>query len=517
MSKPISICITTAATKLMHVRMETNGDLTQQFASDAKLRELLLFLEWRCRQPRGLTGLVEEILQWAGDRILPAELRSLRVDRNGRLSLDDCFLVWTMLPRWARVRINEKPDVARMLVEFGAEDLHAAAESGISSADLDGFRDWLTRDRCISAIRAAFSDRLSKIIVDVFAQSERPLASSLNWSPEWEPASRPQGWKVAPGLPKLLIEFMEDHAERVLSSVAETRVTRMVYEALDYCWQSKSLVPVTGTERFGKTESVRAYCNAHPGRARLVHLSSGNSMRSFLLSIAEALGLEFDCTAPSGRMEDSIRFCLVNSGLMLIFDEFQYVLPANISRLTPPARLNFIRREIVDRGLPCVIVATPQAQEKAIQNYVDKTKYAMGQWIGRVDMAFVLPEEYRFEDMVKVARVKFPAYPEKGVRLMAAKAMQSEQFLRILDTIANWSRFLANRAGRTDPSIADIERACADSTTGITAPADERTEQIGPTPARTAKHTILVSLPTDRGDREPAAANRVSQQIEQQV
>jgi len=82
-----------------------------------------------------------------------------------------------------------------------------------------------------------------------------------------------------PGSPLLSFEqaladqvqrLMDRQAAAALATLAETKVSRIIFQELDLALIHKVPVPIVGDSRFGKTKAVSVWCEMRPGRARLV-------------------------------------------------------------------------------------------------------------------------------------------------------------------------------------------------------------------------------------------------------
>ncbi len=151
-----------------------------------------------------------------------------------------------------------------------------------------------------------------------------------------------------------------------------------------------------------------------------------------------------------------------HSGLMVIYDESQFLIPTRYSQSTPPARINFVRCQVIDRGLPCALFATPQSYRQTLDQYVKTTGYRVEQWLGRMAPAEILPSDLDKEDLMAIARLHFPALPASHLKLIIARAMQSEGYIKNLEFAGKRALFIAQENGRTQPSVEDVERAIAD-------------------------------------------------------
>lgn len=445
--------------KLAEVTSQSSRDLSAQFAEVPRLPETLWFIEWRCRQPGGLEAFARDFVKHAGEAILPKEFWGRSIDKQDRFSPDDVFAVWQKLPAWARPRPPAALRDAVDMVEAGAvTDASMAAEAGLTKPIVEGIRGWLTRAACIEACRSEAIERLPGVLSDFFYFQGIPFPDSLCPS-GWQKPSGMAPYKLLSNLPCLLISYMDFHAAAERAKVADTKVTGLVFEAVEYASDSSSLVIVTGESRYGKTESLTVWCNAYPGKVRLVRTPSTGGEKMFLLRIAQGIGFAFDEGSSVAKIREAVCFALRNGAPTLIFDESNFLLPANYTLTTPPSRLNFIRTEIVDAGRGCVLSATPQAHRDSLDKYVKKTHYAMEQWLGRIDMVYNLPNNFSIDDMMKVARFRLPGLSDTATRLIVSRGMATDQFLHALTSIGKRALWLASKAGRSEPTPEEISAA----------------------------------------------------------
>lgn len=445
--------------KLCQIKLAPDSELSRQLIEFPRLPEVLWFLEWQRRQPGGMDAFARGLIEHAGNAILPEEFWDLAVDKEDRFSADAVFLVWSKLPRWARPPVpGALKDALELAEAGGVTSSKLASEAGLTKQTVDALRSWLTRRNCVTACAKAAAARLPGIITDFFYLESDPLPRSISWSRGWRPR-RGSSYTVLGGLPARIAGYMDAHAAAECAKIAPTRIAATVFEAVEFAGDSQSLVMVMGKSRYGKTESLSAWCNAHPGKARLVRTPSTSGQKVFLLRIAGAIGLNCDESSSLGKIREAVCFALRHSGLTLIFDESHFLIPANYSSTTVPERLNFIRTEIIDAGRGCVLSATPQAHRDSFDKFVRKTHYAMEQWLGRIVDVFKLPEKLSPEDAVKVTKMRLPGVSDETAQLIAAKGMETDQFLHGVTAIAKRAAWLARRAGRSEPTLDEIEAA----------------------------------------------------------
>jgi hypothetical protein len=196
-----------------------------------------------------------------------------------------------------------------------------------------------------------------------------------------------------------------------------------------------------------------------PGLARLVTVPDSNRERDFFAAHADAFGIEYGPGATTAELKRQVEFVHRHSGLFLIYDEAHYLVPVSYHKATPPRRLNWVRCQVIDRGLGCAFFATPQSYRETLDAYVKKTGYCMEQWLGRMAPPVVLPESLDSADVLAVARNHFPDVPEPYLKLISARAMQSEGYLKNVEICVKRARFLAGEHGRRAPALADVQDA----------------------------------------------------------
>lgn len=272
-----------------------------------------------------------------------------------------------------------------------------------------------------------------------------------------------------------LLRFIDRLSDIARRQIAETEVSRQVEKWLGGAHTARKGVLISGTSRFGKTESVQTFCEAHPGRARLVQTPSSNSESEFLREVAKSFGMEIGAKQRGYQLREEINYLVDQAGLMLVFDEAQGIFPASFGRNTPPTRLNWIRRRVLDCGVPAAFICTPQSYQNARRKFLQATNFAIQQWDGRLLQTVHLPEEVSREDLLAIARVWFPTLGSAHLELIVSAAKLTERnYVSNISRIADLARLNAGDSGRIDPNLADIKAAIADVLPAIKPPqADE--------------------------------------------
>jgi AAA domain len=446
------------AHKLAAIRNLEYPELLIQIEERPRLVEMLWFLQYESMQPGGLKRFCREIIEAMPQRFTPACIRTADA---GPISYEIKLRAFGEIPsRYlpeteavCGINISELVSIALTELTDGErrtmpED-HAALEKY--------FKPW-TRDKLAEICRRAAIDQLPLHLGALCAEIDKSFVSEKKdqWGLECD-----KTWYLDDPI-GAVIEMMDRRAVEVSKRIAMTAVTKKVFDALDYATQERAMVRVEGDSRFGKTESVKCWCGMRPGRARLVSVPSSNSLADLHQRIAEALGIDASFGSRSQRIKSRIEYVLKHSGMFLILDESQFLLPQNYTATTAPARLNWVRTEIVDRGLPLALIVTPQTFQPMVNRFVKKTGYAMQQFFGRNARTVCLPDVLDHKDMVAVARIHFPEMGVDYLELIADLASVSENYLQAVEAIAKLARYFSRRDGHRKITVSDIEAAASE-------------------------------------------------------
>jgi hypothetical protein len=422
-------------------------------ATQPRWREALWFLQYVSMQPGGLVKFCEEMTRQLPDCF---GTDAMRAAKPGEWSLSVKEAAWKEIP-------------SRYL-PAGA----AGAEDGEEWIACDYLSDQNQEEKAARAVAAKFlkqwgAEDFRGICRDAARKNLPRFLLALCTEPgkSFEPkkiagcASRT--WYMG-DLAAAVLEMMDRQSSAVSQRLAMTAVTIKVWDALDYAIQERTMVRIEGDSRFGKTESVCAWCEMRPGLARLVSVPSSNSLADLHRKIAEALGIDVSYGSRKQGVREKIEFILRHSGIFLVLDEAAFLVPQSYTAATAPARLNWVRTEIVDRGLPLAMVVTPQSFMPLVVRFVKKTGYAMEQFFGRNYRTVQLPNELSRGDMVAVAKIHFPEMARDYLELITDLAEVSENYLQAVEAIAKLARYIARREKRQRVTVADIEAAAYEVT-----------------------------------------------------
>jgi hypothetical protein len=445
------------AKKLEAIRNHEYPDTIAQLIANPRLAELLWFLQYMSMQAGGLVKFCADLVEQLPERF---GTKTMRTAKRLEYTLEEKRGIYGEFPhRYNPVPMSD-PD------QESWEDVFLAARADYAPADEEDracqrrefekyLKSWTAAEMRKIVLTAA-AEILPRYLEDLCTQRDKgftePLGPKYLESPYWfmdDPVAA-------------VFEMMDRRVKEVSKRLAMTAVAKQVFDALDYALQEKAMVRIEGDSRFGKSESVKAWAAMRPGLARVVTVPSSNSVAGLLRRVSEALGIPFTYGTQAQVLRERIEYVLRQSSMFLILDESAFLIPQSYTATTAPGRLNWVRTEIVDRGLPLALVHTPQTFLPATDKFVKKTGFAMQQFFGRIYRAVQLPSELERADLIAVARIHFPEMGDDYLEVVGDLAELSENYLQTVEAVAKLARFIARREGHRRVTISDIEAAAGE-------------------------------------------------------
>lgn len=464
------------AGKLAAIRNHERPKLLHAITERPRLVELLWFLQFVSFQPGGLVKFVEDMTRELPGRFGTASLRKASTDA---LSFQQRIEICEEMPRdcWPdRGMNNEARDLLRLMVEGGET---TTQDRALVTHETKAWTVETLRRPCLEQARAILPEFLQAVCIDKDKDFEPRIitaSSGFCLSGEFAIHSRCETWFMDDPL-GAVFEMMDRRAAAAQDRIAMTEVARLVFDRLDYALAERVMVRIEGGSRFGKTEALSAWVDMRPGLARLVRVPCDNSMVSLFRRIGEALGIDCSYGSNPSKLRERVEYVIQHGGLFLVLDEGHFLAPMNFTATTPPHRLNWIRTEIVDRGLPLALSVTPQAFRGAIDRFVKKTRYDMTQFFGRDFLPCVLPDVLSEDDLIAVARIHFPEMGENALGYIANEARLSQNYLQAVEAIARRARYLATkRQGRV--ALKDLQTAVSEVLPGRLKPEVDHSEEV---------------------------------------
>lgn len=326
-------------------------------------------------------------------------------------------------------------------------------------------------DRCIDAAK----EHLAAFLFNVCTDPEVTFIS-----PDMRGGIRnrrlPQLWYF-PRLWECLFDFMDRHSAEVGGGFAETSITREIFDKLrqvqdlarrkqeDKRSAGTHGVMFLGNSRSGKSYAIRAYSRMAPWSVRIVACPPSGAESDLLREICRALGIRFfSTTPPLHEQRAAIDKVIRSARFLLIFDEAQMLYPQNGNRRTAPARLNYVRTQLMDIGIPTAFICTYQSWRQVENNYLKFSGFAQEQFDGRLCFAPIhLPSELTEAEMLEVARVHLPELDSDYLQFLVApiRACKGDH-LSYIENIALIARRYAAQRRLSVPQLEDIKQAISD-------------------------------------------------------
>jgi hypothetical protein len=467
----------TIAAKLAAAANLSEPAFAALITKEPRLVELLWFLQWTSMQPGGLEKFADDVVEQFAPRFGPAFLHQ----DSQTLSPKQRLEVWELMPQSSQNRVI--PPAAWQ------------CETNSRSQYWDGhylYQRVPKEDRVLlsllsHATPAQFRD---EFIHEAKSRLAPHLRSMCDGPGTWLTDAP---WYCL-GLVAVLFEAMELHASRVQTELAPTQIVSTVFETLEFAWSQKVLVQMEGSSRFGKTEAVKAWSRMHPGRCRLISTPGSNYDRDMYKAVAESLGSHFTYNTGGTQLKEKVEFIVRHSGLMFIFDEAHFLLPQRMTATTLPARLNWLRTQIIDRKLPVAIVTTPQAFSHAVNKFTKTTGYNFEQLLGRIAHAAALPDSLGQEDLMAIAKFHGPELAEPLLKIIVGKSLQQQIYIAAVENIIRRARWNAARAGHPAVTAQDVDLAASGRIHGQPGPAPLARPDIAPEPHPIAQKRRAVPL-----------------------
>lgn len=290
-------------------------------------------------------------------------------------------------------------------------------------------------------------------------------------------------------LPGALFELRARSIAAAKARIADTAVSRQINGTLDFWAARRRMILIEGVARIGRTATLRAWCDAQGGLVRYVEVPSSADDRSFYVSIARELGvargLSFSGQQIKLRVEETLR----ESGLMLAFDESQYLWGNALRPRRTPDRILWIKTAF-DAGTPIALVAHTDFS-KWQEHFVKRTLWTDEQFEGRINRRVILATAHTSEDLLRIARAHFPSGDDRSWKLLTAYALSTpkKRASAIVEALES-ARYRAQLQGRAEATFRDIEAALREEHAFLQPPA----------PALAQPRAVATPPAADRGN-----------------
>jgi hypothetical protein len=391
--------------------------------SDPKRRRLIWFLHWFSHRPGGLRALALDLI----NRNLRTRLGSATMHRLG------------IEP--ATVYAGEPfEEICCELSFYPSEsrrDLRQTIEFCLASNDFGG----------IAAAKKLLSPESRRASAATFLSECRDSACRGLAETLRQISSDPRAkWEVPymQDLVGAVAEEMRGHADLARSLAAQTKIASHVSDALEFSYRTRGLVVVFGTERIGKSKAAEQWTAANPDKARIIPLTAGTTDLLFYSEVAEAIGCGAMNGLTAGEMRERIRGAVKSRDLMLIFDEAHCLF--GLSPKASVKRLEYLRTEFVNNGIPVALIVTPQFANRLV-GLERSTDFNLNQFRGRITKWVELPQKPSRADIESVACFRLPEIDNESLTLLVDSASASECPLAALHNAILEAQSLAEKVG----------------------------------------------------------------------
>lgn len=457
------------AEKLDAVKNFLLPEVLEDIQKEPRLIEALWFLQWVSipdNYAGGLARFAEDLIGLYAEKI-----GAIGIHIERKMSVDEIEEVLKQFPHAGAFIASTKTEIWDTSLDLLSVTGHRMTNGGDPWGErlrADFARD---RRKALSAITGrelrekcieAASEDLSGFLREVCSDQEMSLLKPAKKDSCF--GSKLRLWYF-PCLWECIFDYMDARAVAVGKSFAETSITREIFHWLELAKDTGKGVLFLGSSRFGKSRAIRAYAEMHPGKVRLVECPSTGSESDLLREICRALGIRFNsATTPLHEQRAAIDSVIRSARFLLCLDEAQFLFPNGGSRRVAPPRLNYIRRAIMDAGIPTAFICTHQSWKHVEQGFLKFSSYTTEQFEGRLLRSPIhLASELTEDEMLDVARIHLPELSTDHLRIIVTPIRTCKgDHLSYIENIALIARRNAAQRGLSVPKLADIEKATGD-------------------------------------------------------
>jgi hypothetical protein len=409
-------------------------------------RELLWLIQSRSWGPGGLRGFVADLLQWFPDEFATPTMRELGVGPRRVYTHKETLRVRDADSEEYYGLFNRKD------APWAEGDFALRGESGLRPGAGDApncYPASAFAEKC----RAVARDRLEDWLIELCLNPQTSLSKGPDWLPE---------------IRKVLRAALEQVAASERARSASTEIGRILADGLEFCLATRHPVLIDGKGRIGKSHEARAWTRCRPGSVRYFQVPSSTDEISFLIALARSLGVSVESSPKAHKLRGRIEQVLHSANLMLVVDEAHYCWPQSNYREALPKRIDYLLKDLADKGVAVALVTTPQFHDH-LQRVEDNTPWASEQFLGRIGRYVKLPDRLSKPDLESVARVLLPDGDKATIRALADYADLSEKHVAAIRFIVDAARWIADKAGRQKPTAQDVRQAMRETLPGDTA------------------------------------------------
>lgn len=246
--------------------------------------------------------------------------------------------------------------------------------------------------------------------------------------------------------------------EATIDDMVDTGVRRVVDRAMGYALKKRKMIELLGKTRMGKSDCARVWWLRNLDRVVWFECPTEADERTWLFTLARALGIGVTSAKKPGAYKQQIRACFGALGITcLIVDEGHRLWPADPRRI--PKRIEFLRELYADgHGCSVVIIATPQFTNSLAGALETGDRWAPGQYEGRV-VPFHLDDTMPPADLAAVARRYAPEASAAVIDALVEGALANDGYCGHMVNVIDLARdgYLDEGAPLTLAAVTDAQ------------------------------------------------------------
>lgn len=324
------------AAKIEQIVNFEQPELFAELEAQPRFSELLWFLQFVSQPDNytgGLTRFCRDFLATSETQIGTSHMLRCRAKKS--LSFEDIREVYHECSPTAQLEFRGDL-MAHLLFDMTDAELKSLSEKECKSDKARAVAEF-TPER----LRGICMDSAQRHLAGYFKRlCEQPnVGFGRRDSRDWtDDAGLCTPWYFA-NVADALLGFIDRRKETLASRLAETEITKLVFEWMSVACETRRAVVIEGNSRFGKTEAIKLWCDMSPGVARLVNTPATNAVGDLLREVARALGIDSAIARRGVDLRERIDYVLRYSNLLLCFDESNFLLPGSYSKNTAPPEL----------------------------------------------------------------------------------------------------------------------------------------------------------------------------------
>jgi hypothetical protein len=256
----------------------------------------------------------------------------------------------------------------------------------------------------------------------------------------------------------ILYGHMERSEHEARERIYLTNIGRAVWAQLDECLEEQMPVFIEGLQGRGKSETAKAWCDAHRGQARYTTLYGISTQREFFAALAESWGLSHVHANSPGHIRYRVQDVIIRAGLTVVIDEAHFALPERAQR-GRPAIIDWINTALCNHGISVALLSTPQFGPR-LSEFENDTTYNADQFKRRFARRWTKLDAHTSEkDLIALTRKALPSVGDRGVELAVNYAGTFDRDVSALFDLVKDANLRAKKAGRPVASFKDLRDA----------------------------------------------------------